>query len=566
MNTIRLTVILLLVLGSFVSQAQETVDGPSLDISLEFINLDNLRNAINQPFKHSVLRMNLQECIQLALEQNNDILIAAIEPMKSDADIQSARGEFDPTLTGQHAFFNSSETTVQPLGFDFTVGGGLSLIEGETTSKSYRSAVQTALLGRLHYGTQYTIALNANRSRTSFGDFEPNVDTSLSLTLTQPLLRGFGKQVNTVRIRAAKNMRQISAAQLNLTVMNAVAEVVKAYWDLVGAVENLEVQKSSLENAERLLKINMTRREIGTAADIEVIQAQAGVATRQGEVIRARSLIGDTSDRLKQILDLSDEGRLSRVQIVPTERPNPGDTSTFDADAYEASTQQSIELALLHRPEVSMTDLEIENARLEQLRSRNNMLPDISLTGSYRQGGQSDDYNESLTNLRDRQNELYSYGLQASIPIGNRAARGAYRRSKFVLRQAEKRQHQTRQNLILAVNLAARSVITNNILVESSQQARRLQQAIFVAEEKRLRLGVTTSWQVLQIQNDLTTAELQVLQAEIAHEKAVVELQLAEGMLLKNMNIEFDVANGETAPGYFDSLVPRRAAFRPHWE
>ena len=552
---------LFLLLGLTVSaQEASTPDAPpegqltlsdavslSQQISVDLIDLDALEKALQDKVGPRLLRLSLDECIKTALEQNDDILIAAYEPAKSGADVLAARGEFDPQLQGQFTYQQSSASASQEI----VAYGGVSAIE------SYRSNVTAALGGKLHYGTQYSLDFNASKEETTFGNFVEEFGGTLSLTLTQPLLRGFGKKANLVRIRAAQANQALSEAQLELTAMNTVSEAVKAYWDLVGATESLAVSRQALENARRLLDINQKRLEIGTAAQIDVLQAKAGVATRQSDMVSSLAQVEDASDMLKNLLGMRDGGRFSQAQIAPIDRPASGSFQPLDPESSAATLQASIDLALEKRPEVHMSEFQIESAELEELRTRRDMLPQFDLTGSYSQGGRDHKLRQTLYGIRDKQDESYSYGFQGAIPIGNRAARGAYHRAQLTRHEMEQRKAQTLQGLALNVHLAHRHVETNRILLESARQARHLQEANVTAEEKRLQLGVTTSFQVLQVQEELTAARTQEVQAEIALEKARVELLLAEGRLLEDLGVEVITPELEQAPGFWRSIQPR---------
>lgn len=533
---------------SMLAQAEPKAERSIQDeISIDLINLDALGQAIQSRGGLEPLRLTLDECIQMALRQNQDIIISGLEPRKSDADITTARGEFDPIWQTSFNYTQSSQSANQQI----AVFGGIKSFD------TYQSTVQSSIGGKLYTGTQYAMIMDLTKEESTFGRFVEEFSTRLTLTLTQPLLRGFSPKANTMRIRAAKNVRKISEAQLRLQVLNTVANVVKAYWDLVGAVETLKVRQESLANAERLLKINETRREIGTAADIEVLQAKAGVAMRQSDLIAARSQTEAASDLIKQLLDLRDGDRFSKLQIVPVDRPQVEDTTLLDPAAFEERLDASVELALKNRPEIEMSELQIQNAELDAFRTRNDMMPQFDINGSYSTGGRNHYLSRSFYGLRDRQDESYSYGFQATIPLINRAARGAYTRAKLSRREAELRKKQTEQGLMLNVHMALRNVLTNQILVESNRQARRLQEAQVVAEEKRLRLGVTTSWQVLKVQEDLTAAQTMEVQAQNAYEKALIELRLAEGTLLESLEIDFETPDREKPANYLNTFVPQ---------
>jgi outer membrane protein len=522
------------------------------ELSLDLIDLGALEAAIRQQPGHEVLRLGLRDCVEMALRANPDIEIAGLEPQKAAADLMAARGEFDPVLQGEFRKSHSSQSIDQQI----RVYGGDSFA-GITSIESYDTDVQFGLSGKLQTGTRYSVMYDQNLEESTYGGFYEEYRGQVTFTLTQPVLRGFGPAVNRVYVRQAANARAIGEAQLRLNVLNLVHEVILAYWELAGAVETLNVRRESLENAERLFEINRKRREIGTAADIDVLQAKAGVATRQSDLIAARAAAADAGDRLKSLLFLQSGAYFSFAEIVPRERPSPDPGTVFKPEDYEAGVQASVEKALRKRPEIRMADLQIDNAELEAMRARNEMLPQLDISGTYLQGGRDHRRKDMIYGIREKQDYMYSWGVTGSVPIGNRAARGTYRKARLTAREMAVRKSDTLQTLMENVHLAARAVMKNRLLLESEEQARRLQEANVAAEEKRLRLGVTTSFQVLQVQEDLTLAQTREVQARIAWEKALAGLQLAEGTLLENLGIEFTAEDADLDTGFFKSIRPR---------
>lgn len=518
-------------------------------ISVDLIDLDALRQAIEAQVSPQILRLALEDCLDIAMKQNPDIIVAQMEPQRSDGDIKSAKGEFDPAWKTTYNYMRSSMSTNQQLSY---FGQGVDHVD------LFQTQFSSALAGKLKTGTQYSIAFGLEKEETTYGSFIADFSTTATFSLQQPLFRGLSWKANTSKIKAARNLRGVSEAQLRLQVMNIIAETVKAYWDLVGAYEGLKVRQESLANAERLLEVNEMRRKIGTAADLEVLQAKAGVATRQSDLISARSQVAVAGDSLKKLLDLREEGLFSKAQIMPIDRPNVESGSQINPQDFEKRLDEGVKEALQNRPELHITDLQIANAKLDEFRAKQDMMPDVSLTGSYMTGGRDHFVEQSLYGLRSAQDYNYSWGAVATVPIGNRAARGAHLRAKIGRRQVEEKQKQTEQAVMMSVHVAMNNVMTNQILVESNRQAVRLQQANVSAQEKRLRLGVTSSWQTLRVQEELTSAQTMLVQAEIAYEKAQVDLQLAEGTLLKTLKIEVEPPERAKAVNYFYSVAPKK--------
>ena len=527
----------------------------SREINVDLIDLERLREAVEGQQGRERLRLTLQECVQLALQNNRDILVTEFEPQKAEADVFSARGEFDPLFSVTASYIRAT----QQLSPEYR------LFSGVSSTEAYRTMSNTAVSGKLHWGTMYDVTLDVSKEETTWNSFIEEWSGNLTLTVAQPLLRGRRPSVNTARIRIAKQGEEAAEHQLRLAVMTTVAQVVKAYWDLAGATEAVKVSSEALANAERLLAISKKRLEIGTAAAIEVLQAKAGVAVRQSDLISARARVADAEDVLKHLLDMRDDGIFSAKQIIPVDRPAVGNLNIEDLAKSDEALRQSIVLALENRPEIHLALIEIENAKIQLAQAEDGMLPAVDLTGSVSQGGRDRYASELFKDIRLRSDNGYTVGFRASVPIGNRAARGLHERGQLALRQAEQRLEKTKQELMLKVRMAARAVSTSQILVESNRQSRALQETNVVAEEKRLRLGVTTSYRVLEIQKDLTAAQTQELQAQVAYQKALVELRLAEGALLPTLGIEFEPPQVEPPVSYLKSISPQWLSEASEW-
>jgi outer membrane protein TolC len=519
-------------------------------IDVGTIDINRLREIVAGISAGEPLRLSLEECIRITVEQNPDLQVVRLEELKSDADIFTAKGEFDPALISKELYLRATQETSP----EYRSFGAMASVD------VWRTTSSNGVQGKLRTGTLYSATLDLNKEETTFNDFIEEWSGGLTLTLSQPLLKGRGVSVNTTRINIAKNARQKSELQLRLSVMNTVAQVVKSYWDLVGTIENVSVREQALANAERLLDISQKRLNIGTAAAIEVLQAKAGVATRQSELIAARSQVSDAEDALKQVMNLREGDIFSARHIVPTDRPSAPQLDIEALKQIEATLENSINEALAARPEILTAQIDIKSAELERKRAANDMLPQVDVAGTLAQGARNHYMTGVFEGIRDRNDNSYTVGFNGSVPIGNRAARGAYQRASLTVRQAEQQLEKTKQQVMLSVRMALRAMETSQILIESNQQARKLQETNVAAEEKRLRLGVSTSYQVLQVQQDLSLAQTQEVQSQIGYQKAMVDLRLAEGDLLDALGVEFAPPEPEKPIGYFRSLYPKTPA------
>lgn len=534
--------------------APHRIGGPDLsDIKIDInkINLNLFENTLRQFEKKEggkELRLSVEDCVRRALAANPDILVAEYEPLKAQADVLAAKGDFDPALRSQAKY------TYQYVG----VATGLGSPRVSSTTRnisippnvSYTTQSSADVFGKLHWGTQYDLALGINRTENTAGRFIEQFSGGLTFTLTQPLLQGGGPNANLARLRIAKANSQISEQQFETTVLSTVDQVVKSYWDLVGGVEQLKVQEEALDNAERLLDINRKRLKIGTAAAIDIVQAKAGVALAQSQLITAHTQVKNFEDILKRALGMEQGGGLSRTAIIPLNRPAVTSVITDEA--------ASLAIAEANRPDIRAAELGIKAAKLQQRQANNALLPSLDVTGSVTQGGHNHYMSKVFSGIVDPLDKGFSVGVTGSISLGNRAARGAYQRAELTTSQAQEQLAKARIQMMEDVRLAVRAVDTSRILVQSNKNNRALREMNLAAEEKRLNLGVSTSYQVLLEQQDLTSAQTAVVQSLIQFEKAVVDLHTAEGTLLKDWGIKFEPTEHKKTLPYFKSLLPKR--------
>jgi outer membrane protein TolC len=507
-------------------------------IDLDAIQLEPFYEKLAAKAAPEETLLTLEECIRRGLKSNLDIQIVSFGSLKSAADILAAQGEFDPIGTGSVTY---TETEQQASSQIFAYGG-------ISTIDDYRARGQAGIQGKLHWGTKYDVSMLLEWEENTFNYYIKEWSGGLSLSLTQPLLRGRGKAVNLARVRIAQNAEETAEHQLKIQTMSSLAEIIKAYWDLVGAVEQHKVRLSSMANAERLLTLNEKRLEIGTGAAIDVVQARAGLAARQSDVVSAMGLIADAATRLRTLLHVEPGDPLLEKRIVPVDRPHPDDS--------QIDLEESMARALALRPEIQAGGLVIDNARINSAVAKNNLLPQLDVGGSVFQGARGPEKYDVFEGIRDRDDNSVSVTVQGSVPIGNRAARGQYQRSRIEISEAERQLEKARQDILLAIRMAYTAIETNRTLVESSTQSRKLQEINVAAEEKLLELGLASSYQVLDMQGDLTAAQSQEVQATIALEKAFVDLRLAEGSLLELLGIEFVPPAAEPPVGYFRSVLP----------
>lgn len=503
--------------------ASDDAGGIFEHLTIELSELEDLAERASEILAGETIRMTLEDAVQAALESNQDLLVISYEPGIAEADVLAARGEFDPVLSG----FAIESDSDQPANPQAVLFGGITSIDEEI--RDFGAQIS----GVTPHGTFYELFYGTTRTTGTFTANNSEYAVGLTLTVTQPLLRGAGKTARLAQVRVARNTLDVTEYEVIRLTEITIGEVVKAYWDLVGAIENLRVRRESLANANRLVEINEQRLEIGTAAAIEVLQAKAGAASRVSDLIAARTAVDNAEDVLKQLVGMQDGELFSSNHIIPVERPQP--------HPIDWSLERSMAVALENRPEIRTAELQIESAEILRKQARNNTWPQLDLEGSFTINDRDFDHSDARRGAFNDDGEAWTLGLVGSIPLGNRTAKGNYRAARLRVQQNEQRLLKQQQDVMLDVRVALRDAISSEVLVESTRQTRILEEANVAAEERRLRLGVTTSQDLLDRQEDLTEAQVREVQAMINLEKALVDLRVAEGVLLRDLGIDVEM-------------------------
>ncbi|HTS03071.1 MAG TPA: TolC family protein, partial [Thermoanaerobaculia bacterium] len=369
----------------------------------------------------------------------------------------------------------------------------------------------------------------------------PTYTSSLSLGLTQPLLRNFGKAVNERFVVQARLGQDQSAYGFVIAVQTAIQTAEDAYWDLVYAIENLKAKQEALKIATDLNRITKIKIDVGALAPIEIVQTEVTIAQREQDIITAEGLIGDAQDRLRRLLNVQSIPDWNRP-IIPTDRPSSG----LLREAFTADVNQGYETALKTRPEIRQALLTIESKRVTQAYSKNQLKPRLDLAGGYGLAGlgaQGDvinpdgstshlNYGDALTQIGNLNYPAWSVGVVFAVPIGNRVAKGNYAIANADFELARTNFAIAKANLNLEVRTAARGVDTGYRSVQAASKARELAERNLDAEKKKFENGMSTNFQVASVANDLTTAVTGELLAIAAYLKDIVAWHKAIGDLL----------------------------------
>jgi outer membrane protein TolC len=468
------------------------------------------------------LRLALREAVLLALKNNLDIVIANYNPKINAEGITIAKAVFDPTFS----LTLDANRIVQPTATVLATGPGLSV------NVTQNRDVNTSLTQQLPFGASYTLSMTNNRldTNSTFYKINPSYKTSLVLSLTQNLLKNFGVDVNTAPIKIARNNQAISVTQFRQQANQVITTVHTAYWNLVFAIENLEVQRRSLRLARELEELNKARVRAGVAAPVEVTQAEAQAAAQVQNVILAEKAIKDAEDQLKLIINFPDGERIWARALLPIDQP-PFEVAPVNAEA-------SIQEALEKRPEYAAQKLTIQNSDLNLRVARNQLLPSLQLQGNVGLNGLNGSAGGDLDRLTSRDFTQWSAALVLTYPLGNRSARSAFIQAKLSHDQAETSLLNLKRQIISQVREAVRRIEADVRRVEATRAARVLAEEQLRVEQKRLEAGVTTTFNVLSFQRDLAAAQASEIQAITTYNQDLANLELQKGTILENNHFE----------------------------
>jgi outer membrane protein len=461
--------------------------------------------------------LTLNECIVRALENNLEIKFERINPTIQTWGVIGAQGIYDPTFAGTVSY----QDATTPLDPEQATALGLLSLNQQLLNSSVN------LGGKLPTGATYDFF--GSNSRSS-GDLTSNFvfTGSAGVSLTQPILKNFGLGINSASIRIARKNQAIAQQNFVQLVMNKMAAVCTAYYELVFSIEDHKAKMETLDEAKELLDQTRKRVQVGVQSPLDVVQAEAGVAENEQAVITSAQLIKDNENALKRLIS-QQVTEFRGVSLVPTDFPV--------AQMMDLDVVQSVRTALEMRPDYvsAMEALERQNIAVQF--NRNQLWPEVDLQGSYAANGRGLTFSDFSDNVKSGDNPTWSGGIVVTIPLGNRQARANYHIAKLDADQALLTLKALEQDIIVEVENAIGHVGSSAKSVEAARAATRLAVASLDAEKKKLLAGSSTTFLVLQAQAQLGSARSAEVRARASYSESLVALDLAEGTILQKNNV-----------------------------
>ena len=510
----------------------------------------------------------LREALAMALENNKDIEVARHNVKIAEFDLTVARGAYDPRFSSSSYF----ERIDSPISSFLSGGSNGSVTQTDYTATARVEGLAPKLGGNYHLDFS-SVRLTTNNQFTALN---PQYPTALTFSYAQPLVRGLRFDNNRRAIEIAKKNLSLTDAQFRQRAIETITSVQRAYWDLVFALRNLQVQRDALRDSRLQLEHNKRLVSEGALAPIDVVAAEAQVAGFEQSLFSSLEEVSRTENNLKNLIAVNRQADIWNLSIVPTD--------SVDLIPPEISLPEALKAAMDNRPELQQSNVTREINQIDQKYFREQIKPAIDLVGNYGMAGLAGainstgsnpftasstqlrervdllsrlnglqplppqpaqtispnligGYNQSLQNLFGNHFNNFRVGVQINLPLRNRTAQAQLGRSLVEGQRLATQREQLEQSIQVDVRNALQAVRSAEARLHAAIIERQASEQQYQSEQRKLDAGQSTVFLVLERQTALTTARGNELRAQTDLNKAIAELQRATGNALTTNNI-----------------------------
>ncbi|GAB4388587.1 MAG: hypothetical protein Kow0025_08810 [Thermodesulfovibrionales bacterium] len=465
------------------------------------------------------LELTLPEAIGIALRENLSLAESDLLLKIAGAEEEASLGDFDPSLSAR---VNDSYRKGQTAA---------TFLSAEEDVMSYEVGVGGKVRSGASYGLKWSVERTKVGESPELAPFillNPYYTSEFTLSVSQPVLKGLGRSVQESGVRVARNNVEAAELAAGHEAARVAFDTVSAYWGLYLARYDKEVAELSLRLALSTLEEVRAKIEAGSLASVEIYKAEAEAASRQERLLEARKALRDAEDRLRSVMDYTDWG----VEIVPVQSPPEPEPSPEEGALVEA--------ALENRRDYAQALKDLDSRRIMREFYRNQKLPSLDVSASAGLNGLDGGFGDVMD--ASTSGDFYSWqvGLEFSMPLNNRAARGNYLKAEYEERRAALRLSRLRKEITLEVREALRAVELARESVEATRKTRIASEKRLEAEQERFRLGLATLNDVLTFQEEYAGSLSSEKRSLTDYATAVVGLRKAAGTLLEGL---------ETVPG-----------------
>ena len=480
--------------------------------------------------------LSLKDAIIRALSNNVSIAVESFNSKVKKETIIDSLSEFDATL----GLELSTARKTQQLASAFSSPNRM-----ENDNDNWDLSLSQKLVTGANY--QFDFTNNRNKTNSATAGLNPSYSSEFQLSLTQPLLKNFGIDLNKRNIHIAKNEVDISDHEFKTKVIETVSEVENIYWDFVFTLGDLEVKQKSLERAKALQRRVKAQVLVGIMAPIETLQAESEVASREEFLLSAQDSIDDNQDKLKNILNIDFSSPEGLSPIYPSNQAN---VLIVDFDFNEI-----VKMALSNRPDYLAKKKDLENKNILVKYQENQIYPSVDLVGSLGINGLSGEattvtsgtfqgtsayggsYGNSLTDALSTNYYDWEFGVKFSYPLGNRSAKSKLSASRLEKAQLILDIKDLEKKIILEVRESARQLKTDSKRIKAATVAKKLAEEKLKAEEKKFEVGLSTSFNVLKFQEDLAEAQSNEIKTIIDYKQSRVLFRKSIASTLKHHDV-----------------------------
>jgi outer membrane protein len=541
MSFIRVAILSLLTLAAVLpaqAQSSESYRGllTARDRSDKLPPPEHLKDYV----QNGKLSLSLRDAILLTLENNSSVQIQETQIEASKFALLGQFQPFDPVIQSNFTINRISSPTFSQL-----QGAGQS---GNATSNSLSQSGQLSYMQTFTPGTNINAFISSNKVSTnnSFYFFNPYFSSTFNFQITQPLLRGAGKFANTALLKIARRNLAQSRSNFEEEVNDAILNVVTQYWNAVFDRDALDVQKKSLKQAEASYAIDKRSLELGALPPLDIYRSQSEVAARNVGVIQAQYALTHAEDLLRLTIGADRDPQFQSMELDLTEKPQP------EGEPESIAMEEALAKALNQRPDLDAAKDSLQNDATSIRLAHNQLEPNLSVSGYYQSSGLGgNQYN--LTNgqliaaggFGSSMNQLFSFGypgyggtLALTLPVRNRAGQ-ANLGSALVSRKHDLSfQGQLREAITNEVRDAVHQLEEAKVALAAGSTSFDLAQKYLVSDERKYELGAETNFFVLDAQNKLAVAELNLLQAQVNYRLALAAVGHATGDLLGPYHVQ----------------------------
>jgi outer membrane protein len=510
-------------------------------------------------------RLTLKEAVYIAIRNNPGLIAVQLDPISAEESVKLANAAFDPDTNSQLDVNKS----VTPVSSPFQVENS-----DHIASKGYDWNFAINKVSAYTNGT-LSVAFDNNRTLTNstFSAVNPSYTPLIELSMIQPLLRNFGWRFATLNVRLSESAQRTTQWNYGSSLNDFIQRIGNDYWGVVQAQENLRVADSALKFNNDLVRVNRISLQVGTLAPIDLQEAQSAAATAEANVYAAEAAVKSARAQLRQDVMLNPAGTFIPEDIEPAEAPNPG----FVINETE---ETSLERMVEYSPALGGLREAIRTALLQVKYAENQLLPQLNLGAQFGTSGIAGTtpciptissrsvsnctvsgspgaqlpftgiYGTALDRLFDFGFYNYAAVLSFEMPLDNASAKAALAQARISYEQARLQYREALSQQVAIVESSLANLHAFLKQVEATRKATFYAEESLHDEEVEFRVGMATTHDLLQYQEELVTAQGNEVQADVGLENARLALWHAEGTLMNIFNIDFQLQNPHTQPWY----------------